>query len=77
VGPLAMALMSQKSIGLKIQTARDTLAECITELKDALEEIDEIEDAGNDTPVASGDVERVLAQGRALLKKLETWTTRF
>jgi len=69
--------MSQKSIGLKIQTARDTLGECITELKDALEEVDELEDDGKDSPVGSGDLERALSQARAIHKRLEVWVSRF
>jgi hypothetical protein len=69
--------MSNKTIGLKIQSARDTLGECLGEMKDALEELERLEDCGEDGPIGSGDVERSIAQVQIVLRRLDVWATKF
>lgn len=69
--------MSGKGIGLALQSARDALGEAIQEMKDALRQLDELDEDGAPTPISIADLERMLAQCQAVHRKVDSWSSRF
>ena len=58
-------------IKLALQSARDALRDCRDKLEVAIQGLDKLLDAGKDTPVPSGDVERLHTQSVAMLRGFE------
>lgn len=68
--------MSRKELKLNLQSSHEALREVVTELKEALEHTDELEEDGLTTPVPSGELERIIAQCQAVQRKLDQWQAR-
>ena len=60
-------------IQLSLQSARDALRDCAEKLESALQAIDRLQDEGQDSPIPTGDIERLHSQCRASLRTLEKW----
>ena len=64
------------SLQLSLQSSHDALKECLQSLREAQEESESLEDEGRPTVAPSGELERLVSQCQAMMRKLDQWQMR-
>jgi hypothetical protein len=64
------------SLHLSLQSSHDALRECLSSLREAQRESEAIEDEGRSSVAPSGELERLVSQCQAMLRKLDQWQMR-
>ena len=63
--------MTAKSLALLLQSAKDSLDDCVQEVREAVDRLDGWDNEGRDLPIPLADLERVWAQCQGAQRTLD------